>query len=48
MLLHLAQVNYALNNKENADIFTKKAQPLVTNSHEKKALQKMQLLLTRA
>lgn len=48
MLLHLAQVNYALNNKENADIFTKKAQSLITSNHEKKALHKMQLLLTRA
>lgn len=48
MLLHLAKVNYALNNKENADIFTQKAQPLVKNNHEKKALKKMQLLLTHA
>jgi tetratricopeptide (TPR) repeat protein len=47
ILLHLAQVNYALNNKENADIFTKKAQPIVKNKKQKKALHKMQLLLTQ-
>ena len=46
ILLHLAKVHYALNNKENADIFTQQAQPLVKNNHEKKALHKMQLLLT--
>lgn len=47
MLLHLAKVHYALNNTENADTFTKKAQPLVKNNYEKKALQKMQLRLTQ-
>ncbi len=46
MLLHLAKVHYALDNKENADIFTKKAEPLAKNNHEKKAIEKMQLLLT--
>lgn len=46
ILLHLAKVHYALNNKENADIFTQKAQAIVKNSHEKKAVEKMQLLLT--
>ena len=45
MLLHLAQVNYALNNKEIADNLTKKAHVLVKNYHEKKALNKMELLL---
>jgi tetratricopeptide (TPR) repeat protein len=48
MLLHLAKVHYALNNKENADIFTQKAQTLIKNNHEKKALHKMQLLLAHA
>ena len=47
MLLHLAKVHYALNNLENAGIFTKKAQPLVKNNYEKKALQKMQQRLTQ-
>jgi tetratricopeptide (TPR) repeat protein len=47
ILLHLAKVHYALNNKENADTFTKKAQTLVKNNHEKKALHKMQLLLAQ-
>lgn len=47
MLLHLAKVHYALNNTENADTFTKKAEPLVKNSYEKKILQKMQLRLTQ-
>jgi tetratricopeptide (TPR) repeat protein len=47
MMLHLAKVHYALNNKENADIITKKAQALVKNNHEKKALEKMQLLLAQ-
>lgn len=47
MMLHLAKVHYALNNKENADIFTKKAQALINNNHEKKALEKMQLLLAQ-
>jgi len=47
MLLHLAKVHYALNNRENADTFTKKAQHLVKNNHEKKALHKMQLLLAQ-
>jgi tetratricopeptide (TPR) repeat protein len=46
ILLHLAKVHYALNNKENADIFTQKAHALTKNSHEKKAVKKMQLLLT--
>jgi len=45
MLLHLAKVHYALNNKENADTFTKKAHAVVKNCHEKKALNKMELLL---
>ena len=45
MLLHLAQVHYALNNKEIADTFTKKAQTVAKNFHEKKALNKMELLL---
>jgi hypothetical protein len=35
-----------LNNTENADTFIKKAEPLVKNNYEKKALQKMQLRLT--
>jgi tetratricopeptide (TPR) repeat protein len=47
ILLHLAKVHYALNNKENADIFTQKAHALVKNSHEKKSVEKMQLLLTQ-
>jgi len=47
MLLHLAKVHYALNDTHNADIFTQKALPLVKNSHEKKALNKMQLLLAK-
>ena len=47
MLLHLAKVHYSLNNKEIADTFTKKAQDLVKNNHEKKALHKMQLLLAQ-
>jgi tetratricopeptide (TPR) repeat protein len=47
ILLHLAKVHYALNNKENADTFTKKAQSLVKNNHEKKALLKMQQRLTQ-
>ena len=47
ILLHLAKVHYALNNTEDADTFTKKAQPFVKNNHEKKALHKMQLLLTQ-
>ena len=47
ILLHLAKVHYALNNKENADTFTKKAQYLVKDNHEKKALHKMQLLLAQ-
>lgn len=46
MLLHLAKVHYALNNKEIADTFTKKAQATVKSNPEKKALHKMQLLLT--
>ncbi|HLJ31396.1 MAG TPA: hypothetical protein VKU36_03080 [Candidatus Babeliales bacterium] len=46
MLLHLAKVYYALNNKENADIFTQKAQALTKNSYEKKAIEKMQHRLT--
>jgi tetratricopeptide (TPR) repeat protein len=45
ILLRLAKVHYALNNKENADIFTQQAQALAKNSHEKKAVEKMQLLL---
>lgn len=45
ILLHLAKVHYALNNKEIADTFTKKAQNVVKNFHEKKALNKMELLL---
>ncbi|HEX4068760.1 MAG TPA: hypothetical protein VHX42_01555 [Candidatus Babeliales bacterium] len=45
ILLHLAKVHYALNNKENADIFTQKAHALAKNDHEKKAVEKMQLLL---
>lgn len=47
MLLHLAKVHYSLNNKEIADTFTKKAEALVKNNQEKKALQKMQLLLAQ-
>lgn len=47
MLLHLAKIHYALNNKENADTFTKKAEVLVKNNQEKKALAKMQQLLTK-
>jgi len=47
MLLHLAKVHYSLNNKEFADIFTKKAEKLVKNNQEKKALAKMQLLLAQ-
>ena len=47
MLLHLAEVHYALNNKENADIFTQKAQALAKNDYEKKAIQKMQQRLTQ-
>lgn len=45
ILLHLAKVHYALNNKENADIFTQKAQALAKNSYEKKTIEKMQHLL---
>ncbi len=45
MLLHLAKVHYALENKENADIFIKKAEPFAKNNHEKKTIEKMQLLL---
>lgn len=48
MLIHLAKVHYALNNKENADIFTQKAQALAKNSYEKKAIEKMQHRLTQA
>ena len=47
MLLHLAKVHYALNNKENADIFTQKAHALAKNSYEKKAIEKMQHRLTQ-
>jgi predicted Zn-dependent protease len=47
MLLHLAKVHYALNNKENADMFTQKAHAVAKNDHEKKAIEKMQLLLAR-
>jgi len=47
MLLHLAKVHYSLNNKEIADTFTKKAEAVVKNNHEKKALKKMQLLLAQ-
>jgi tetratricopeptide (TPR) repeat protein len=47
ILLHLAKVHYALNNKENADIFTQKAHAVAKNDHEKKAVEKMQLLLAR-
>ena len=47
MLLHLAKVHYKLNNKEFADTFTKKAQAAVKNSHEKKELNKMELLLAK-
>jgi len=47
ILLHLAKINYALNNKENADIFTKKAQPLIKSNQEKKAFNKMQQRLAQ-
>jgi len=47
MLIHLAKVHYALNNKENADIFTQKAQALAKNNYEKKAIGKMQQRLTQ-
>ena len=47
MLLHLAKVHYSLNNKDIADTFTKKAEALVKNNHEKKALEKMKLLLAQ-
>ncbi len=47
MLLHLAKVHYALNNKDVAGTFTQKAEPLVKNKQEKKALHKMQLLLAQ-
>jgi tetratricopeptide (TPR) repeat protein len=47
MLLHLAKVHYSLNNKEIADTFTQKAALLVKNNQEKKALEKMKLLLTQ-
>jgi tetratricopeptide (TPR) repeat protein len=47
MLLHLAKVHYKLNNKEIADTFTQKASALVKNNQEKKALHKMQRLLTQ-
>jgi len=45
ILLHLAKVHYALNNKEQADTLTQQAKAIVKNNHEKKALKKMQLLL---
>jgi tetratricopeptide (TPR) repeat protein len=47
MLLHLAKVHYSLNNKEIADTFTKKAETLVKNNQEKKALEKMKILLAQ-
>lgn len=47
ILLHLAKVHYSLNNKEIADTFTKKAEILVKNNQEKKALEKMKLLLAQ-
>lgn len=47
MLLHLAKVHYSLNNKEIADTFTKKAEALVKNNQEKKALEKMKVLLAQ-
>jgi predicted Zn-dependent protease len=47
MLLHLAKLHYSLNNKEIADTFTKKAEFLVKNNQEKKALEKMKLLLAQ-
>lgn len=47
IFLHLAKVHYSLNNKEIADVFTKKAEVLVANSQEKKALEKMKLLLAQ-
>ncbi|HSC25533.1 MAG TPA: hypothetical protein VLB80_04960 [Candidatus Babeliales bacterium] len=47
ILLRLAKVHYALNNNENADIFTKKAQLVIHTTREKKTLKKMQLLLAR-
>jgi tetratricopeptide (TPR) repeat protein len=45
MLLHLAKVHYALDNKQEADTFVKKAELLVKNNHEKKALEKMKKIL---
>jgi hypothetical protein len=47
MLLHLAKVHYSLNNKDIADTFTTKAEALVKNNQEKKALKKMQTLLAQ-
>ncbi len=47
ILLHLAKVHYSLDNKEFADTFTKKAETLVKNNKEKKALEKMKLLLAQ-
>jgi tetratricopeptide (TPR) repeat protein len=47
MLLHLAKVHYSLNNKDIADTFTKKAETLVKNNQEKKALEKMKILLAQ-
>lgn len=46
MLLHLAKVHHALNNNENAGIFTQKAYALAKNNNEKKAIEKMQQRLT--
>lgn len=48
MLLHLAKVHYSLKNKDIADTFTKKAEALVKNNQEKKALAKMQTLLAQS
>ena len=47
MLLHLAKVHYSLNNTEIADTFTQKAEVLVKNNQEKKALEKMKVLLLK-
>ena len=47
ILLHLAKVHYALNNKEIAGTFTQKAQALAEHDCEKKSLIKMNLRLAQ-
>ena len=45
MLLHLAEIEYALGSAQAADTLIKKAEALIKNNHEKQAFKKMQTLL---